>query len=513
MSIGIVSISMAEISEITLPRVETDRDVNLSGTRNSRTRISIFISFLTLLLWPSSSWATDCSFTVSTPYCSDQEVKTPFDAWAGGGTVHSDQSWVVRLKGDTNGLDRMVRYRNPVTPEVENWEEYTGVGADGSTSLRVRGTVNWGVLAEDSYQLWGYDWGDQCEPIVDPSHPDIPDDVNVNSPTENRDDYNYFDAPLGPGRTLVVENCTPPPTCNISANPASISSGQFSTLTWNSSGANSATLTNVGAVGVNGALDVFPVNTQNYTLEVTGVGGTVSCSTTVNVSATPVTGSIEVIKNANPAGPTDFTFTTIGPGINDFSLDDDSDATLSNSVAFGGLADGAYSFTEQSVSGWSLNNVVCSGAVTSTITTNATGVAINLGGGESLVCTFNNQQTPCSITATAATTGCVNVGNDSNPNNDIYSVILTLSPANASTHFNYSSSPAGLAGSNISYGASPYTITPIVINSTDSPLVFSITDSSDNSCQVTTNQITEPGTCSTPGLIDLELHKTVKKAP
>jgi uncharacterized repeat protein (TIGR01451 family) len=110
---------------------------------------------------------------------------------------------------------------------------------------------------------------------------------------------------------------------------------------------------------------------------------------------TPVGGTITIIKDATPDDPQDFAFTATGTGVANFTLDDDTDSTLSNSQHFTGLTDGAYSFTETTVADWTFTGISCSGAINSTITTNATGVDINLSGGENITCTFYNNNHTC----------------------------------------------------------------------------------------------------------------------
>ncbi len=98
------------------------------------------------------------------------------------------------------------------------------------------------------------------------------------------------------GTTGIYPNCIYPtyptyPTqntyCTITASPSSISNGQASYLTWSSTGATSAWLSDgVGVVAVNGSLAVRPNSSKTYTLTVSGYGGTNTCSTYVTVQGT-----------------------------------------------------------------------------------------------------------------------------------------------------------------------------------------------------------------------------------
>jgi len=72
--------------------------------------------------------------------------------------------------------------------------------------------------------------------------------------------------------------------CVITASPSSVMNGQAAYLSWSSSGATSAWLSDgIGAVAVNGSLAVRPNNSKMYTLTVSGYGGTNTCSTYVTV--------------------------------------------------------------------------------------------------------------------------------------------------------------------------------------------------------------------------------------
>jgi hypothetical protein len=78
------------------------------------------------------------------------------------------------------------------------------------------------------------------------------------------------------------------PTLIASVNPATIISGQSSTITWTGTDATSASIDQgIGSVPVNGSLVVTPAATTVYTITVTGPGGTATASVTVMVGALP----------------------------------------------------------------------------------------------------------------------------------------------------------------------------------------------------------------------------------
>ena len=102
-------------------------------------------------------------------------------------------------------------------------------------------------------------------------------------------------------------------------------------------------------------------------------------------------GSITIVKDAIPDAAVDFPFTTTGTGLSNFSLDDDADATLSNTTTFSGLNPGSFSVLEGTVSGWQLTGLTCSGGGANTTTSLATRTAtIGLDAGENITCTYTN---------------------------------------------------------------------------------------------------------------------------
>ena len=122
-------------------------------------------------------------------------------------------------------------------------------------------------------------------------------------------------------------------------------------------------------------------------------------------------GSITIVKNAAPDSPQNFAFTTSGTGLSAFSLDDDADATLSNTRVFSGLASGAYSVTEALVSGWSLTGLTCADPDNGSTVNLATRVAtIDMDVGEDIICTYTNTALEPALAITKASNGPWTVG-------------------------------------------------------------------------------------------------------
>jgi hypothetical protein len=80
---------------------------------------------------------------------------------------------------------------------------------------------------------------------------------------------------------------TPPvaPTATLSVNPQSLSAGQSSTLSWNSTDASSCESGGFAASGTSGSAVVSPTVTTSYSVTCTGDGGSVTAMATVTVGS------------------------------------------------------------------------------------------------------------------------------------------------------------------------------------------------------------------------------------
>ncbi len=112
-------------------------------------------------------------------------------------------------------------------------------------------------------------------------------------------------------------------------------------------------------------------------------GGTTTCvfSNLVNK------GTITVVKDAEPNDAQDFSFSG---ALGAFSLDDDADATLSNTKVSAPLFPGSYTITENATSGWTLAQLSCVSGQTPVGKRDGNVVSFSLNPGENITCTFTN---------------------------------------------------------------------------------------------------------------------------
>jgi uncharacterized repeat protein (TIGR01451 family) len=98
-----------------------------------------------------------------------------------------------------------------------------------------------------------------------------------------------------------------PPYCNLSASPSTITAGNSSTITWNTTAGTTFVVDSLGVltpVG-GGSTVVSPEVTTTYTGTVTGAGGTATCQTTVTVTRVPPQCTLDLTSGT-------ITWTTVG---------------------------------------------------------------------------------------------------------------------------------------------------------------------------------------------------------
>jgi hypothetical protein len=231
--------------------------------------------------------------------------------------------------------------------------------------------------------------------------------VQVDASGVSRLEIRYRDSA---GVTDIDLGCaeTPPPANLIvikeviNDDGGTASAGDF-TISVDDDGTNPADFPGAGAPGTTVQVDPGP-----YTVTETGPSGytptlspdcvgtiaageTKTCTITNNdipVGALPV-GKITIVKNTIPDGGQDFAFTTSGSGLSAFSLDDDADPALSNSMVFPNLVPNTvYTVTEAQVAGWQ-QSAACNNTDQDT-TASGRVATIDLDPGEDITCTFTN---------------------------------------------------------------------------------------------------------------------------
>ena len=140
-------------------------------------------------------------------------------------------------------------------------------------------------VGESSTLTWSSANADTC--IIEPDIGSVA--VNGSMPVSPTETTTYTITATGPegsatDSTTVTVTTNPRPTVNISADPDAISEGESSTLTWNSTDADTCVIEpDVGSVAVNGSTSVSPRQTTTYTITATGPGGTATDQTVVTV--------------------------------------------------------------------------------------------------------------------------------------------------------------------------------------------------------------------------------------
>ncbi len=115
-----------------------------------------------------------------------------------------------------------------------------------------------------------------------------------------------------------------------------------------------------------------------------------SSQSNVNFGNRLAYGTIIIVKDTVPDDSQDFSFTATG-GLSplSFSLDDDTDGTLSNTYTYNNVMAGTYSVTENAVLGFDLTNLSCDDPDLQSTTFGPT-ATIDLDPNETITCTFNN---------------------------------------------------------------------------------------------------------------------------
>ncbi|OGM16265.1 hypothetical protein A2V55_00730 [Candidatus Woesebacteria bacterium RBG_19FT_COMBO_37_29] len=249
---------------------------------------------------------------------------------------------------------------------------------------------------------------------------DAPDDPFISKDGLTQDRINAFEATFGNrtitiyGNSAITSASFTSITHGVANNGDTGDSFVLYTLTWTSSSSNIliemaghlalSVDTGIGW-GVNLGAGSVSGGPYHFKLEQFDGGAIGSQDNQIQAGAVTPPSSITIVKDSQPGDPQDFNFTTLGSGLSNFILDDDSgsDATYLNTKTFNGLFSGAYTVTETTVLGWTLSPITCiSGGTGSTFSQITNGITINLVAGENVTCTFTNIRAQVAPTVTTA---------------------------------------------------------------------------------------------------------------
>ena len=130
---------------------------------------------------------------------------------------------------------------------------------------------------------FGYRWNTTDKLIINDGNTHTLKTVAINVGSGQNTELTSSPKTFGPCAII-----NPVPTCSINANPSTIQENQSSLLSWSSTNATSCTASNAwsGSKSTSGNQSVSPNTDSTYVLTCNGAGGTVTCSTVIDV--TPV---------------------------------------------------------------------------------------------------------------------------------------------------------------------------------------------------------------------------------
>ncbi|MCP4688858.1 MAG: hypothetical protein GY859_12460, partial [Desulfobacterales bacterium] len=135
-------------------------------------------------------------------------------------------------------------------------------------------------------------------------------------PVSPRETTTYTITARGPGgeaSASVTVTVIPPPTAELTVDPATILQGESSTLSWATTLADSAFIDGVGPVPLEGEMAVSPAETTVYTITAEGPGGVAVSTTTVVVHPIPAPPAVSIFATRlliAKSEPTTLTWTT-----------------------------------------------------------------------------------------------------------------------------------------------------------------------------------------------------------
>jgi hypothetical protein len=166
--------------------------------------------------------------------------------------------------------------------------------------------------------------------------------------------------------TVEIAGTVPAPTVTISADPTSITAGGSSTLSWNSTNAETVSIDNgIGTVDLNGTQSVSPSATTTYTITATGTGGTATDTVTVEIAGTVPAPTVTI--SADPTSVTaggSSTLTWTSSNVDTVSIDNGIGKVAAN---------GSLSVTPEHTATYTITGSGDKGTVSAQVTVQVTG--------------------------------------------------------------------------------------------------------------------------------------------
>ena len=146
-----------------------------------------------------------------------------------------------------------------------------------------------------------------------------------------------------------------------------------------------------GFLGYQGLIDVYPDTRAEYKDHEDILYLVPFPETNINIAScsAPEVGSITITKDSQPDSDQGFIFSVSGDLV-DFTLVDDDTNPPTNSRSFPNIPVGSYTVTEELVSGWTLDDIVCTGDDGIDVDIVNREVIIDLDKGEDIECIFTN---------------------------------------------------------------------------------------------------------------------------
>lgn len=161
------------------------------------------------------------------------------------------------------------------------------------------------VFSGDTATLVWAITGRATQVTISPNYTSLPTegkrDVQVHATTV------YTLTASGPGgsvsRSLTIVATPRPPVIQLCANPASVTPGSMTTMTWNVTGADTVVIIpSLGAVPPQGSMQLRPLATANYTVIARGAGGRVTREISIPVTAPAIPRSGQIVWSGEVRG-------------------------------------------------------------------------------------------------------------------------------------------------------------------------------------------------------------------